>query len=86
VTSELCNQTRQLVGFTRANAAAVRALLSRHRDARILVSTADNAAACAIAREHLIMPITCEIGRRERERALPGFREGKLRALVALVF
>jgi len=32
------------------------------------------------------MPITCEIGRRERERALPGFREGKLRALVALVF
>lgn len=72
-----------MVGFTRAKAAAVRALLSRHRDARILVFTADNAAAYAIAREHLIMPITCEIGRQERERALQGFREGKLRALVS---
>jgi len=76
-------RTRQLVGFTRAKAAAVRALLSRHRDARILVFTADNAAAYAIAREHLIMPVTCEIGRQERERALQGFREGKLRALVS---
>jgi superfamily II DNA or RNA helicase len=47
------------------------------------VFTADNAAAYAIAREHLIMPITCEIGRQERERALQGFREGKLRALVS---
>jgi superfamily II DNA or RNA helicase len=49
----------------------------------VLVFTADNAAAYAIAREHLIMPITCEIGRRERERALLAFREGKLRALVS---
>ena len=70
-------------GFTRAKAAAVKALLTRHRDAKVLVFTADNAAAYAIAREHLIMPITCEIGRQERERALAGFREGSLRALVS---
>jgi superfamily II DNA or RNA helicase len=76
-------RTRQLVGFTRAKAAAVKALLARHRDAKVLVFTADNAAAYAIAREHLIMPITCEIGRQERERALKGFREGTLRALVS---
>ena len=76
-------RARQLVSFTRAKAAAVKALLSRHRNAKVLVFTADNTAAYAIAREHLIMPITCEIGRRERERALQGFREGKLRALVS---
>ena len=61
----------------------VKALLARHRESKVLVFTADNAAAYAIAREHLIMPITCEIGRRERERALSAFREGKLRALVS---
>jgi superfamily II DNA or RNA helicase len=76
-------RARRLASFTRAKAAAVRALLSRHRDARVLVFTADNAAAYAIAREHLIMPITCEIGRTERERALQEFRAGKLRALVS---
>jgi superfamily II DNA or RNA helicase len=76
-------RAKQLLSFTRAKAAAVKALLARHRDAKVLVFTADNAAAYAIAREHLIMPITCEIGRQERERALQGFREGKLRALVS---
>lgn len=76
-------RARQLVGFTRAKAAAVKALLARHRDTKVLIFTADNAAAYAIAREHLVMPITCEIGRQERERALQGLREGKLRALVS---
>jgi len=76
-------RARQLVSFTRAKAAAVGALLSRHRDAKVLVFTADNSAAYSIAREHLIMPITCEISRSERERALQAFRDGKLRALVS---
>ncbi len=76
-------RTKQLLGFTQAKAQAVTALLARHRDAKVLVFTADNAAAYAIARQELIMPITCEIGRQERERALAGFREGKLRALVS---
>ncbi|HVY31909.1 MAG TPA: DEAD/DEAH box helicase family protein [Polyangiaceae bacterium] len=76
-------RTKQLLGFTRAKAEAVRALLSRHRDSKVLLFTADNAAAYAIAREHLIMPLTCEIGRRERERVLQAFREGTLRALVS---
>jgi superfamily II DNA or RNA helicase len=76
-------RTGQLLGFTRAKAEAVKALLARHHESKVLVFTADNAAAYAIAREHLIMPITSEIGRRERERALSAFREGKLRALVS---
>lgn len=76
-------RVRQLLGFTRAKAGAVEALLARHRESKVLVFTADNAAAYAIARQQLIMPITCEIGRRERESALLAFREGRLRALVS---
>ena len=58
-------------------------LLARHRGSRILIFTADNAAAYAIAAEQLIMPMTCDISRSERERALSAFRRGELRALVS---
>lgn len=76
-------RSRQLIGFTRAKAAALRSLLMRHRGARVLVFTADNATAYAIAREHLIMPITCDVSRAEREQALTAFREGALSTLVS---
>jgi superfamily II DNA or RNA helicase len=76
-------RAKQLLGFTQAKARAVGALLARHRESKVLVFTADNAAAYAIAREHLVMPITCEIKRAERERALASFRDGRLRALVS---
>jgi superfamily II DNA or RNA helicase len=76
-------RARKLLGFTRAKAAAVRVLLARHRRDKVIVFTADNAAAYAIAREQLIMPITCDVSRRERERALDAFRSGALRALVS---
>ncbi len=58
-------------------------LLSRHRDSRVFVFTADNEAAYTVAREHLIMPITCDIGRKERAEALARFERGELRALVS---
>lgn len=76
-------RSRRLLAFTRAKADAVRALLTRHRDSRVLVFTADNHAAYAIARAELVMPITCDIPRAERERALAAFREGTLRVLVS---
>ncbi|MFZ5892690.1 MAG: DEAD/DEAH box helicase family protein [Myxococcota bacterium] len=76
-------RNRSLSGFTRAKASALRELLARHRDSRVLVFTADNDAAYAIARSELIMPITCETARVERERALRAFREGELQALVS---
>lgn len=76
-------RTRRLLGFTRAKARAVGTLLARHRGSRVLIFTADNYAAYAIAVEHLIMPITCDIGRGEREQALEAFRRGELRALVS---
>jgi superfamily II DNA or RNA helicase len=76
-------RTRRLLAFTDAKAEAVRRLLAQHRDSRTLVFTADNDAAYAIAREHLVMPITCDVSRSERERALAAFRTGDLRALVS---
>jgi superfamily II DNA or RNA helicase len=76
-------QARKLLALTEAKREALRALLERHRDARTLVFTADNEAAYAIAREHLIMPITCDVGRKERDAVLDRFRSGALRALVS---
>jgi superfamily II DNA or RNA helicase len=76
-------RARRLVSFTRAKARAVGALLARHRSSRVLIFTAENAAAYAIAAEQLIMPITCDIARGEREQALEAFRHGQLRALVS---
>jgi superfamily II DNA or RNA helicase len=76
-------RNRRLLAFTRAKARAVGALLERHRASKVLVFTADNAAAYAIARQHLVMPMTCDISRGERERALSAFRRGELRTLVS---
>ena len=76
-------QMRGLLSFTSAKRRALRSLLDRHRDSRLLIFTADNDSAYAIAREHLIMPLTCDIGRRERADVLERFRCGELRALVS---
>lgn len=76
-------QARTLLAFTRQKAAALRELLARHRASRVLVFTADNATAYAVAREHLVMPITCDVTRAEREVALRRFAAGELRALVS---
>ncbi|MET0793289.1 MAG: DEAD/DEAH box helicase family protein [Polyangiaceae bacterium] len=76
-------RNRRLLQFTRAKADAVRVLLARHRDSRVLIFTADNESAYAIAREQLVMPITCDISRPEREAALAAFRLGQLRTLVS---
>jgi superfamily II DNA or RNA helicase len=76
-------QMRALLAFTQAKRHALRSLLERHRSSRVLVFTADNATAYAIAREHLVMPLTCDIGRQERAEALDRFRRGALRTLVS---
>lgn len=76
-------RARRLIGFHRAKAELVRSLLERHRKSRVLVFTASNEAAYSIAMEHLIMPITCDISREERQEALEMFASGKLHALVS---
>jgi len=68
-----CSEKREVLGR----------LLDRHHGARVLVFCADNAAAYAIARQHLLMPITCDIGREERARKLERFAAGELRGLVS---
>jgi superfamily II DNA or RNA helicase len=49
----------------------------------VLVFTANNETAYAVAREHLIMPVTCDIKRAERAEVLERFASGELRALVS---
>lgn len=76
-------RARAIAHYTRAKSEMVGRLLLRHRHGRCLVFTASNDAAYALAREHLVMPITCDIGHQERERAFALFRAGALRALVS---
>jgi superfamily II DNA or RNA helicase len=76
-------QARRLLAFTDAKRRALQSLLGRHRYARVLVFTADNETAYAIARAHLVMPLTCDIGRQERDEVLERFRQGEIRALVS---
>jgi superfamily II DNA or RNA helicase len=76
-------QMRRLLSFTHAKRRALRSLLARHRDSKVLVFTADNDTAYAIARAHLVMPLTCDIGRHERDEVLGRFRDGSLRTLVS---
>jgi superfamily II DNA or RNA helicase len=74
---------RALLAYSEGKRAALREILGRHRGSRALVFTADNATAYAIARELLVMPITHEIRRSERTRALAGFRSGECPVLVS---
>lgn len=77
------HRARKITAFPRAKQAMVATLLDRHRASRTMVFTADNLTAYAISRAHLIMPLTCDIKRKEREKALAMFNAGTLRALVS---
>jgi superfamily II DNA or RNA helicase len=48
-----------------------------------MVFVGDNETAYRVAREFLIMPLTCDIRRKERTSVLERFQEGRLRALVS---
>lgn len=76
-------RARKLLGLPAEKSARLDELLEHHRGARILVFTPDNEVAYAVARRHLIMPITCDIRRRERDAALERFRSGELNVLVS---
>jgi superfamily II DNA or RNA helicase len=76
-------RSRTLLAFPSAKRDAVAGLLDRHASSRVLIFTADNATAYAVARQHLVMPITCDISKVERAAALDRFRAGELRALVS---
>ena len=75
--------SRAVLAYPEAKRRAVRDLLARHQAERTLVFTADNATAYAVARELLVMPITCDIGRTERTQMLERFRTGETPVLVS---
>jgi superfamily II DNA or RNA helicase len=76
-------RSKAILAFPRGKRRAVAHLLERHRDSRVLIFTADNETAYSISRQHLIMPLTCDIGPAERTDTIARFRQGKLRALVS---
>jgi superfamily II DNA or RNA helicase len=76
-------RSRMIVRYTGEKRRVVNDLILQHRDSRILVFAADNDTAYAVAREHLVQPITCDIGSGERARALQRFSNGELRILVS---
>jgi len=76
-------RARRILAFPRRKREALSLLLGRHRAQRTLVFVADNQTAYAVAREHLVTPLTCDIGRAERDEVLTRFRAGTLRALVS---
>lgn len=80
---EAWTRARRMLAFHRTKREAVSSLLARHGESRVLVFTSDNRAAYRIAREHLVMPVTCDIGRAERREVLERFEKGELRALVS---
>jgi superfamily II DNA or RNA helicase len=76
-------QARTQLGWCQGKQALLRELLPSLSGRRHLVFTADNRAALAVSREHLLAPITCDIGAKERDAVLERFREGSLWGLVS---
>jgi len=76
-------RARALVAFSAQKRVVLGELLHRHRDRQVLIFTRDNATAYAVAREHLVHPITCDIGRAERREVLDQFARGDLGVLVS---
>jgi superfamily II DNA or RNA helicase len=76
-------RARRLLAFPHRKREALALLLARHRAQRTLIFVADNETAYRIAREQLVMPLSCDIGRTERDEVLGRFRAGALRALVS---
>jgi superfamily II DNA or RNA helicase len=76
-------RSHAIAGYSREKGSIVNDLLLKHSDSRILVFAADNDTAYAVAKAHLVQPITCDIGPRERAQALERFSSGELRILVS---
>jgi superfamily II DNA or RNA helicase len=77
------SRARRLLAYPEGKRDLLGSLLERHRASRVMVFVGDNRTAYRVAREFLIMPITCDIRRRERASVLERFRSGELRALVS---
>ncbi|MCP3915035.1 MAG: DEAD/DEAH box helicase [bacterium] len=77
------HRARRVLSLTDAKNRMLGSLLDRHRGSRVLVFTADKQSSYRISLAHLIMPITADIKRRERDDMLSAFQQGTIRALVS---
>jgi superfamily II DNA or RNA helicase len=76
------HKARKVAAWNFAKAQAIAPLLARHRGASVLVFTPDRGSAYAIAREHLVAPVTAELPRGERSALLAAFARGTQKVLV----
>lgn len=76
------HEALRLASWHGHKATVIAELLQRHKGERILVFTPDRASAYALARQHLIAPVTAELPRRERQQAVDDFVAGTQRVLA----
>jgi superfamily II DNA or RNA helicase len=76
-------RSHSIVRYNAEKRRIVNDLLLQHYNSRTLIFAADNDTAYSVAREHIVQPITCDIGKKERARALQRFSTGELRILVS---
>jgi superfamily II DNA or RNA helicase len=76
-------EAKKMLGYCEAKARAIDGLLKRHWTQKTLIFTADTESAYETSRQHLVMPITSEITRKEREDMILRFRQGIIRTLVS---
>jgi superfamily II DNA or RNA helicase len=76
-------KAKHIVSFCKSKATILYTLLEKHWSQKTLIFTSDTEIAYRIAIAHMIMPITSEIGRKEREQMLQYYRSGEIRALVS---
>lgn len=74
---------QKILFFPEAKKSALSNILVQNRDNKVLIFTPDTATAYEISRRHLIMPITADIGRQERDDALNWFRNDEISSLVS---
>ena len=76
-------RTKRMISLTEGKRAVVKKILDRHKNEKVIIFTTDTEAAYQLSRDFLIMPITADIKRKEREWALSKFKSGELRVLVS---
>lgn len=78
-------RAERIVGCPAHKRALLDRMIARLRETNVrgIVFVRDNEDAYDLARSHLIMPITCDISRAERDEALARYRSGELSLLVS---